>query len=348
MKTSPPSIRPDRHTAAVPRIRRALMAAAALVLPLGASGVATAQPVTFDTLTIIEHSGPGSAERSALGHLTAALEQALDRPVAIEQIADGDEQAAIIDVALGPDDGSRLLVTQMLTRYAFESASADGDLSLRDLTPIAKLTNAISTALVVDADAGFADWAAFRAAGESGALTLCLTPILMAEIPAVMMEAELGVALNIVPQPTEAAVYDCTNDNPSAAGLLPTVSLTSEGMADARALVTFGGGRNLWFPDVPTFREISDLPRDAITGSIGVFGPVGLSPLVARSLTDAFVAAGEAPEVADAVAASGYPLNVSGPDVQVVTLRHTAAIYYHVVQVLQPQRWPAAVQTDTP
>src|SRR5687768_168658 len=130
----PPMILTRRHTL--------------LGLVLATAAPARSSAAAGDVLTIVEPFGPASSVRTALDLLRAPLATSLGRPIELVEEAGEAGGRALDRVATALPDGTLLLATQVLSPYATRS-DRHPPVSLRDLTPIAKLTGAISAALIV-------------------------------------------------------------------------------------------------------------------------------------------------------------------------------------------------------
>jgi tripartite-type tricarboxylate transporter receptor subunit TctC len=287
-------------------------------------GLAAAAPIpgwaaANNVLTIVEPYGPGSSVRTPLDLLRAPLARSLDRPVELVEESGEAGGRALDRVATASPDGTLLLATQILSPYAIRS-ERQPPVSLRELTPIAKLSNAISAALIVAPSSPIRSWADFEKTAKQRPLTLAWNPVLVLAAPLGMLEHGLGVRF---------ADVRALDSGRADAAFLPTVSLLSDWPnLKANALLTFGGERHaLLASQVPTWREVSGGGKvTAVTGSVGAFGPPGLPDARAQQLTDAFLAAGTDPTAVAQAADHHFPLAVTGPDVLLATMERDARV----------------------
>lgn len=300
---------------------------------LSAIGLPGRSAFAASPVTLVEPYGAESSTGDAASLLRPAMSRILASPVEVRQIAGDAGGAALKHVFASAPDGGTLLVTQTLSPYAETRPEAPNAPSYRTMTAIAQLTAAISAALVVSHASAIADWAAFERRARDGRLRIAHNPILLFALPLGMLEAQFGRRFDDVLASTRAEMIAALDRGTADAGFLPTISLlTPDGRPPLRPLVTFGGERNAWFSGVPTYREVGQGVRTAITGSIALFGPPGMDPAAPSSMLRIVrEAAGDAGVIA-AAAALRYPLQVGGPDELLLTMDRNA----RVIRDLQP------------
>jgi tripartite-type tricarboxylate transporter receptor subunit TctC len=304
--------------------RRQTLAGLGCAAALGSVGRAA---LAASPVTLIEPYGPDSSTGDAAALLQPALSRILAAPVAIRQIAGEAGGAALKQVFASAPDGGTLLVTQLLSPYAETRSDAPEAPSYRKMTAIAQLTAPISAALVVSHASAIADWPAFERRAREGRLRIAHNPILLFALPLGMLEAQFGRPFDDVLASTRAEIIAALDQGQADAGFLPTLSLlTPGGRPPLRPILTFGGERNPWFAGVPTYREVGEGERTAITGAIAMFGPPGMAPASQASVLQAVRDAASDPGVTAAAASLRYPLEVKGPDELAMAMDRNARV----------------------
>lgn len=291
-------------------------------------------------MTLVEPYGEDSSTHKAASLLGPPLARIIGAPVSITQIAGEAGGRALAHVAAAAPDGGTQLVTQLLSPYIDAPAGSPGTPSYRAMTPVARLTPGMSTALVAAHGSDIADWATFARRVETGRLRVAHNPILLFALPLAMLEAQFGRVFDDVLASTRAEMNATLDGGEADVGFLPTISLlTADGRPPLRPIVTFGGTRNQWFPDVPNYREVGQGSRTAITGAIVMFAPPGMPSERRAGLVDALRAAGDDEQARQAAAALRYPLRVDGPGVLIEEMDRCARVIRDMAPYLRAPNW---------
>ena len=312
------------------RIANAVIIAAALAL--GA-------PARAADLTIVEVAGPGSLLARAAQLLQPALEQALGGKVTIETMQGEGGGTALAALATAKPDGSRVVLVELLGRTVSE-AVRNAKPTLASLTPIAKLTSALSGALVVPENSPIKSWSDFAAAAKSKRLKLAAAGQETAFGDGILvykaqLERVTGARIDTLTIGGRSEEYTSALTTGGAdAALMVTFAVATYTSPAMRPLITFGAQRSPLYTSTPTINEVSK-ERIALTGALGVYAPPGLSKKTAEALTAAFVAAAQAPDVVQIVAARNLPIEVSGPAEVRANLARNRRIVAQLLPLLQ-------------
>ncbi|HEX2554608.1 MAG TPA: tripartite tricarboxylate transporter substrate-binding protein [Microvirga sp.] len=303
---------------------------------LSLMGANTRPTFAASPVTLVEPYGLNSSTGDAAALLRPALSVKLGSPVEIQHIAGDAGGAALRRVSASAPDGTTLLVTQLLSPYSENRADDPNAPSYQKMTAIGLLTGPISTALVVSHASGITDWAAFEKRAHEGKLRMAHNPILLFALPLGMLEAHFSQRFSDVLASTRAEVIAALDQDKADAGFLPTISLlTVDRRPPLRPILTFGGERASWFPDVPTFREVGKGERTAITGAIAVFGPRGMSAAAQATVLQAVREAGGDASVTAAASALRYPLEIKGPEELVAAMDRNVRVIRDMRQYLR-------------
>ncbi len=307
------------------RISRRQTLAGLVALPaLALAGRARA---AASEVTLVEPFGAKSSTGDAATLLQGAMGRELGKTVTSRHIGGNAGGAALDFVFASRPDGSTLLVTQLLNPYADERPGDPAGATYRKMEGIARLTRPMSAALVVSHASPIGDWAAFEGRIREERLRVATNPSLLFALPLGMLEAEFGRRFDDVMASTRAEVIAALDEGRADVGFLPTISLlTADGRPPLRPILTFGGERNPWFEGVPTYREVGEGKRTAITGAIALFAPPATPPADRERVLQAVRAAGDDPEVRAAAAALRYPLEVDGPADLLETMDRNARV----------------------
>jgi tripartite-type tricarboxylate transporter receptor subunit TctC len=320
-----------------------------LVLTLGitlsvAPGPASAAAELFAgrTVTLFQPYGPESPAAEAIELLLPALQHTLGADVVVEQPTGPGSAAgggAVEHVAQAAPDGTALVVVELLSRKLYE-VQHPAAFALASLTPIAKLTLGLSSALFVAQDSSIRSWQDFVTAAKERPLMIshgwCLGMALM--------EAHLGVSLKAhmmmgaMMMEDRASIVEAVESGEADAGLFITRSLLPRpGTAPLpiRILGTFGAERHPLLPETATFSEVAGDPKADFTSAIAVFGPPGLPAETAAALTEAFLRAGEDGTVLAAAEQQDFPLRVLEPEVVRGTMERDAGTVRRVAPFLK-------------
>jgi tripartite-type tricarboxylate transporter receptor subunit TctC len=309
---------------------------------LGAAGGALIprQAVAASPVTLIEPYGPHSSTDDAAALLRPALARLLAAEVAVRQVSGEAGGRALDEVSKSAPDGNTLLVAQLLSRFIDPEAETPERPGYRKMAPIAQLTTGISAALVVSHASPIADWKTFEERVKAGRLRVAHNPILLFALPLAMIEAQFGQRFDDVLASTRAEVIAALDGGKADVGFLPTISLlTADDRPPLRPIATFGGARNPWFAGVPTYREVGQGLRTAITGPIVMFGPGGMASDRQSALAKTVLDAGNDPEVRKAAKALRYPLQVAGPDLLLESMGRCSRVLRDMKQYLRTPVW---------
>jgi len=282
----------------------------AIALALGA-------PARAADLTIVEVAGPDSMLARTVQLLLPGLEQALGGKVTIETMQGEGGGKALAALAHAKPDGSRVVLVELLGRSVSE-AVRNAKPTLASLTPIAKLTTALSGALVVPENSPIKSWSDFAAAAKSRRLKLAAAGqdtafgdgilVYKAQLERVTGARIDTLAIGGRPEEYTKALTTGGAD----AALMVTFAVANYTSPAMRPLITFGAQRSPLYTGTPTINEVSK-ERIALTGALGVYAPPGVSKEISEALTAAFAAAAQAPFAAQVIAARKLPIEVSGP-----------------------------------
>lgn len=268
------------------------------------------------------------------------LETALDHPVEIATVIG--ERGGLAQDILGrvPADGSTLLVAELLTRAIDEAMPDSGqETHLSSLTPILKLAQGVSVALVVRADSPFKTFMDLEAEAQERTLSIATSGKRTSSGVALAMIAKrLNLPFAFSSRPTLGAILRDVDSGVADAAIIFTRVLTFPAIkGDYRALITFGAERSpLLRSAVPTLAELSGDRKDAFTTSVALFGPPAMDPDKALSLATAFfrgVSADKA--VMEAAVASGADIILKDSDVVEKTMARDANVVQRVLPLLQ-------------
>jgi tripartite-type tricarboxylate transporter receptor subunit TctC len=310
------------------------------LLGVAAGTVIVKQADAASPVTLIEPFGPNSSTDDAAALLRPALTRLLEAPVTVREVSGDAGGRALAEVSRSAPDGNTLLVAQLLSPFIDPEAEAPERPSFRKLTPIAQLTTGISAALVASHASPITDWKSFEQRIGAGKLRMAHNPSLLFALPLAMLEAQFGQRFDDVLASTRAEVIAALDEGRADVGFLPTISLlTADDRPPLRPIATFGAARNPWFAGIPTYREVGQGLRTAITGPIVIFGPGGMAPGPQSALTRSVQDAGNDPEVRKAATALRYPLQVGGPDLLLESMRRCMRVLRDMRPYLRTPVW---------
>ncbi|MEQ1951916.1 hypothetical protein [Mesorhizobium sp. CN2-181] len=317
--------------------RRATLAA---LLGIAGQAVVSKRAAAASPVTLIEPFGPNSSTDDAAALLRPALTRLLKTPVTVREVSGDAGGRALAEVSNSTADGNTLLVAQLLSPFIDPQSEAPERPSFRKMTPVAQLTTGISAALVVSHSSPIADWKSFEQRIAADRLRVAHNPSLLFALPLAMLEAQFGQHFDDVLAGTRAEVIAALDTGKADVGFLPTISLlTGDGRPPLRPITTFGGARNPWFANVPTYREVGQGLRTAITGPIVMFGPGGMAPARQAVLSQSVEDAGDDPEVRKAADALRYPLQVAGPDLLLESMGRCTRVLRDMRPYLRTPVW---------
>jgi tripartite-type tricarboxylate transporter receptor subunit TctC len=293
---------------------RHLLVAAALAAIVSSPAVAAdpARPLAGQTITIVEPFGRDSITDKTLRLLAPGMEKALGAKIAIAYQRSPVGTEAYQRVAKAKPDGTTLLVIADATRLFHENLAGAKD-KLEALTPVAKLTDGISLALVTRAGSPLPDYKTLflKMRDEKLRPTLSLTD---AASPAGVFAAILEDDTSGRFGPRQFQVDRETIDDLEAGkvdlAILPTPILLDRARK-LRGLLTSGARRHPALPDVPTFVEESHKRKLSFTIAVGLYGPAGMPPAMVAALHAAAKDAAAAPAAKSGANAAGLPVVVN-------------------------------------
>jgi tripartite-type tricarboxylate transporter receptor subunit TctC len=266
----------------------------------------------------------GSFSVRALSLLKGGLARELGGPVEeIYMVGDqGRRAAATVATAAGPNEPIVLVIADFAP-VVIPIVYADVP-EQPDLRPIAKLSRGISLALVAPSVSEWRSWSALTSAKHQRPLrvatagsrsTTGLFATILAKLGGFPIEhvtrpSMLAIALEAVDQRVDAAVVTTFD-------IKPLNMMTNNSLVP---IITSGAARSPDFPDTPTISEVTGDRRVDFTTSVSAYASRAMDDALAERLTQAFLAAGKAPDAVEAAARMNFPLQVDGPEVVKGTL----------------------------
>jgi tripartite-type tricarboxylate transporter receptor subunit TctC len=228
-----------------------------------------------------------------------------------------------LDYVLSPppaiaEDAIVFAVLDVVSRGLAESAGERTRL-LQAMQPVATLSGALSSALVVAENSDIRTFGDFLARARAKPLTIVgLGRKAAFGIELAMVEREAGLALNEKAVGTRAEILAALQSGVADAGFLVTATLLPSAKAPSppvRPILTFGGARNPGLSAVPTFRESvgKDKKGTAITTTIAVFAPIRTPKPVVAAMEALLREIAAEPAIKQAAAARNYPLAIAPP-----------------------------------
>jgi len=308
--------------------RRSVLALSGGVLAAGLlPAVRAVAAAGIKSLALIEPLGRPHVGRTALDLVRPVLEKDLGCDVVIRTVPGHDGFDAVHAMLAASADGPALLETPLMaTQYA--ETMDKPDVRIEDLTPIVKLTSGFSMALFAKRGSALKAWADLAAVKPLKVSSLPrATPTYLATL---MMERQGGLALALTFRDTAAELLADVTEGRCDVATMPTFLLSAH-LDEFQPIATFGAERNAVLKDTPTFGEIVGNRKLAFTESIGVLGAPKLDPALAARLTQAFIAAGQDPDVIDRAESAALPLAVGGPDVLGETMKRNARVLERIL-----------------
>lgn len=317
---------------------RRFIAAAALAVLLASPLVVAparaadpAKPLAGQTITVVEPFGRDSITDKTLRLLAPGMEKALGAKIVVAYQRSPVGTEAYQRVAKAKPDGTTLLVIADATRLFHENLAGAKD-KLEALTPVAKLTDGISLALVTRSNGPVPDYKTLFLKMRDQKLrpTLSLTDAASpAGVFAAILEDDTSGRFGQRQFQVDRESIDDLEAGTVDLAVLPTPILLDR-KRKLRGLLTSGARRHPALPDVPTFVEESQKRKLAFTIAVGLFGPAGMPPDVVAALHAAAKQAAAASAVKSAASASGLPVAVNDAAV----LREAMARTHRVISDL--------------
>lgn len=307
----------------------AALALAWLALPAQAQQAQTPRPLAGQAITVMEPFGPGSVTETVMRLLKPGMEQALGATIQIRTERSPDGSKAFDRVAAAAPDGRTLLAITDAARLFYEFLTAS-KVKLETFTPIAKLTDGVSLALVAPATAPVKDYESLKtmiAAKKRPSLALygAGSP---AGVFAAMVEDHASERFGERFIETDDQILARLVAGNAAFGILPTPAVLGKaGQANKlRALVTSGARRHPRLPDVPTLGEVTGKPKLTFTAAVVLYAPPGTPKPAADALSRAAIDAGASDQAKAAAQAAVLPLAVRDAEVMRATLARTQRV----------------------
>ena len=303
--------------------------AAVLAWPTGA--MAQARPLAGQTITIVEPFGRDSITDKTIRLLSPGMEKALGAKIAIAYQRSPVGTEAYHRVAGSKPDGTTLLVISDATRLFHEHLTGAKD-KLETLTPVAKLTDGVSLALVARANGPYPDYKSLYLKMRDNKLrpTLSLTDAASpAGVFAAILEDDTSGRFGRRQFQVDRETIDDLEAGTVDLAILPTPILLDRNRK-LRGLLTSGARQHPTLPNVPAFVDISLKRKLSFTIAVGLFGPADLPPAVVAALHAAAQEAAAAPTVKSGAAAAGLPVTVNDASV----LRAAMARTHRVIRDL--------------
>lgn len=177
------------------------------------------------------------------------------------------------------DQKRHLLVVDTLTMALYAKYN-DAETYVRSLTPVAKITNGISTCLIASKQSGVTDWASFKKAAQARQFKIASTGIPSAYGVAVNWVSEAVAPMNEVFKLGNAHILEAVENGTADVGVVSTNSLplpTDSDFGSVVRICTFGAKRSDAFPQTPTFAELVGDTKKDYTIAFSVFAPADVS-----------------------------------------------------------------------
>lgn len=184
------------------------------------------------------------------------------------------------------DQEKHLLVVDTLTMALYAQYN-DAEAYVRSLTPIAKITNGISTCLIASKESGVTDWASFKNAAQARQFKIASTGIPSAYGVAVDWVSKAVAPMDEVFKLGNAHILESVENGTADVGVVSTNSLPLPMDSDFGNVVricTFGAKRSDSFPQTPTFAELVGDTKKDYTIAFSVFAPADISEALAQEL----------------------------------------------------------------
>ena len=311
--------------------RRALLAAPALAMPLGAPQAQTAFPTR--PVRVIIPFGPGGGTDNLVRVIEPVVSRILGHPLIIENRPGAAGVVGTEAVARAAPDGYTLLANEqtfVINPALFPNLPYD---TLRDFAPVQILANA-PVVMVVSANfpartlqelvtmARERPGAYSYASGGNGSTV---------HLAGEMLKLAANINLTHIPYRGSGPAM-----NDVVAGHVPIafngLSASGPHIRDGRvrALAVTGPVRAPAFPDIPTFRDLG--LEVAVYTHWGVLTRAGTPQPIITRLADAFREAVRAPELAERLESMGYVPNGQGPEAYARVIAEEMAEFGRVIR----------------
>ncbi|GAB5470629.1 MAG: tripartite tricarboxylate transporter substrate binding protein [Rhodospirillales bacterium] len=268
------------------------------------------------------------------------LQRALERPFEVATVIG--ERGGLAQDLTGrlPPDGSSLLVAELLTRAIDEALpDSDQETTLDALTPILKLAQGISVALVVPEGSPIGSYQELVEAAKERTLTIATSGKRSSSGVALALLAKRhNLPFTYSSRETVTELFrDLDSGSTDAAIVFTRVLAFPEFKGGYRALATFGADRSqLLRRSVPTLSELSGERTDAFTTSVALFGPPAMDPeVVARIEAAFFRGVSSDPKVLEVAVATGLDIVLKDADVVEETMARDQNVVKRVLPLLK-------------
>lgn len=212
---------------------------------------------------------------------------------------------------------THLIVADALT-MALYAKYHDGESFVRSLTPVAKVTNGISTCLIASKASGLTDWDSLKKAAQTRELRVASTGVRSAYGVAVDWVSTYAAPMKEVSKLGNGDILQAVENGTVDVGVVSTNSLplpTDSDFDKVTRICTFGAKRSVSFPQTPTFAELVGDDKRDYTIAFSVFAPANVSKAFADDLEQKLLV----PATADLVAPLGsLALNVQPEPAKIV------------------------------
>jgi len=306
--------------------RRSALALSAFALAASLAPVRRALAADIKSLWLVEPVGKPSVTWSILDLIRPALQQEMACDVEVQTVLGHYGFDALKTILEPKETEPRLLCTAIMGRQYAERISP-GEVRLKSLTPIVKLTNGFSVALFARRGGPLKAWSDLAAAKPLK--VSCPERATASYVAELMMERKGGIATEVSLRPSIAEVMDDVTTGRADVGIARTTLVAGQ-LDRLQPIISFGAERSGVLSHTPTFAEVTRKPKLAFTESVGVFAPPRERTLAAR-LTAAFIAAGDDPDVLDRAEAANLPLAIRGPDIVVETMKRNRRVLQRIL-----------------
>ncbi len=291
--------------------RTFLTALGATSLPWSGSALAANE----GPLTILQPY-PGGAFEAIVHALSGPLSGQLGRQVVVENVSGDGGWEAIARLQAG-DPASTLLADADLT-LAIKQVMGERDFQFDSLTPVAKLTDGISVALIVKEGAAHQDWQELVNAQRP--LKLATTGKASAYGVAELLWASVFKGnFEEVREPGPKAIFEAVVTGKADLGLVTTNLLegfnATSKVGQALPIMTFGAKRSPRYPETHTLAEISADEKNDFTIALGLFAQRGAPAEMVTQLAHALDQVQNAPSIRTAAVQRNFPIKVNDAEV---------------------------------
>lgn len=293
--------------------RNFLTALGAVSLPWSAPALASNE----GPLTILQPY-PGGAFEAIVRALSGPLSGQLGRQVLVENVSDDGGWEALARLQAG-DPASTLLADADLT-LAIKQVMGDRDFRFDTLTPVAKLTDGISVALIIKEGAAHQHWQDLVNASAQHPLRLATTGKASAYgVAELLWSSVFKGNFEEVRAPGPKAIFEAVMTEKADLGLVTTNLLEgfNANSKDGQALpvMTFGAKRSPRYPETQTLAEISGNDKNDFTIALGLFAQKAAPAEMVAQVASALDQVKNAPAIKTAAVQRDFPIKVNDAEV---------------------------------